>query len=614
MRPRLIPLALLGASTLGCTSLGKRDDFIGCTDPDELIRQSVRAPRLAVGGNRTCEVVEDGLECWGDVDASLVYYLRELSEIESIRSTGTRTCMLTRAGTLWCRSDSPSWPIERAFTDVVDFDLTDNEICVVQNSGPVRCRGRSTYRVPGTSKAVAVALGSFGCAWSAEGEVWCWRGRGRARRLPAVEHAIDIEIRYDDVWIVERSGAVLHAPSARHVRRVAGIDDAVDVEASIGSVCARRLNGKVSCWRTSPSTVKSSLFGHAEQPEPLEPREMPNIDDAVDLAVGPTHACVKQRDGQVRCWGEGQRWLWYPAQIDGIPPAVEVRVGERHACAIDRSGALWCWGVPRGYSSDLRDIGPHRIHDAVTRMRLQGSATCAELATGDWRCWGMPHDGMVGVPTWPTSSLAIGKDHTCVLLADQTTQCWGSNTTGQLGWEPDQVRHFLEPVVIPGLPPLTSIIAGESHTCGLDSAGLAWCWGRYRSGESIHLPPATDVAPASVPNTPAFRSLAAGGRHGCGVDFTGEVWCWWPGIAPQRIDGFENITQLDAHGETTCGVDQFGAVLCLGENSSRQANPGSSDGSLGPAEVASRRRVRVIEPTRRDRWADPQYYLSGVPR
>ena len=55
--------------------------------------------------------------------------------------------------------------------------------------------------------------------------------------------------------------------------------------------------------------------------------------------------------------------------------------------------------------------------------------------------------------------------------------CWGLGPYGQLG-DGDTSDHATgTPVAVVGGHTVSWLTAGDWHTCALDSAGKAWCWG-----------------------------------------------------------------------------------------------------------------------------------------
>src|SRR5664280_628120 len=84
--------------------------------------------------------------------------------------------------------------------------------------------------------------------------------------------------------------------------------------------------------------------------------------------------------------------------------------------------------------------------------------------------------------TLATVQVVTGYDHTCALAPSGQAYCWGSNWAGKLGDNTTTERHT--PVAVQqGGVTFTSITAGGDGSCGLTSAGAAWCWGRNDIGQ-----------------------------------------------------------------------------------------------------------------------------------
>ena len=80
-----------------------------------------------------------------------------------------------------------------------------------------------------------------------------------------------------------------------------------------------------------------------------------------------------------------------------------------------------------------------------------------------------------------------------------------------------QRHHHAEPGPDPGCRGLTftQISASGSHTCALDAAGAAWCWGNGgngRIGDGLLL---SRVTPTSVAGGHVFTQISAGAAHTC---------------------------------------------------------------------------------------------------
>src|SRR5664280_2963796 len=89
---------------------------------------------------------------------------------------------------------------------------------------------------------------------------------------------------------------------------------------------------------------------------------------------------------------------------------------------------------------------------------------------------------LVAGPVEPASAtlapvqVVTGYAHTCALAPSGQAYCWGRHASGQLG--DGSGTNRLTPVAVQqGGVTFTSITAGAYYTCGLTSAGAAYCWG-----------------------------------------------------------------------------------------------------------------------------------------
>ncbi|MCH8936846.1 MAG: hypothetical protein IIB90_14065 [Gemmatimonadetes bacterium] len=71
-----------------------------------------------------------------------------------------------------------------------------------------------------------------------------------------------------------------------------------------------------------------------------------------------------------------------------------------------------------------------------------------------------------------------------------------------------------------------SVSAGVTHSCGVTTAGKAYCWGGGTNGELGDGASSSSSVPVKVTGGLSFRSLNAGAQHTCGVTTTGVAYCW----------------------------------------------------------------------------------------
>ena len=70
------------------------------------------------------------------------------------------------------------------------------------------------------------------------------------------------------------------------------------------------------------------------------------------------------------------------------------------------------------------------------------------------------------------------------------------------------------------------------HSCGVTTAGAAYCWGDGDFGQNGNGDTTAAPAPTPVPvaGRLTFAAVSAGGGHSCGVTTTGVAYCW--GVNP----------------------------------------------------------------------------------
>jgi alpha-tubulin suppressor-like RCC1 family protein len=87
----------------------------------------------------------------------------------------------------------------------------------------------------------------------------------------------------------------------------------------------------------------------------------------------------------------------------------------------------------------------------------------------------------------------------------------------------------------------TKVVGGNSHSCGLTSAGAAWCWGNGFQGQLGNGVSGIQVTPVAVQGGLVFRDIMAGGLDTCGLTYHGQVYCWGYNSYGEFLDGTKNI-------------------------------------------------------------------------
>lgn len=182
-------------------------------------------------------------------------------------------------------------------------------------------------------------------------------------------------------------------------------------------------------------------------------------------------------------------------------------------------------------------------------------------------------------------AISAGAEHTCAVTAEGVAYCWGDNAGSQLGVN-NVVLRVPRPARVLTDVRFTSVSAGPSHTCGLATDGVAYCWGTGVWGRLDRPTPVTDA--------PLLRSLAGRWTHNCGVAESGSVVCWGTGESGQLGTGtvgpeadraearpVEGLVaeEVVTGNSFTCALDETGGIHCWGVHDAGQLGIGGLEDS-----------------------------------
>ena len=385
----------------------------------------------------------------------------------SIAAAFQTTCALVSGGTVKCwglnargQVGNNSTLDRQVPTDVgivsgvTALALGDEHGCALFDTGAVKCWGRNDHgqvgnngtlnrQVPtdvtGLAAGVAKVYANHQqtCALMDTGAVKCW-GLNNHGQI-GNNGTLDRQVPTDVTGL--SSGVTALALGDEHV-------------------CALDTAGGVKCWGRNDR-------GQVGNNGTLD-RQVPT--SVVGLASGVTaiyahhqQTCAIVDTGAVKCWGRNDRGQvgnngtldrQVPTDVVGLSGVTALAMGDGHVCALTNAGAVECWG-----RNDHGQIGNNGTLDRQVPTAAQGLEagvasiyannlqTCAIMATGAVKCWGLNTHGQVGnngtldrqVPTdcvglaSGATSLTIGDEHVCALLDTGAIKCWGQGSHGQIG-------------------------------------------------------------------------------------------------------------------------------------------------------------------------------------
>ncbi|WP_374073573.1 RCC1 domain-containing protein [Bdellovibrio bacteriovorus] len=280
--------------------------------------------------------------------------------------------------------------------------------------------------------------------------------------------------------------------------------------------------------------------------------------------------CALNSDGAVYCWGDNYEGQAGTGTTGGLliptPLLVTNISGEKKfrdistyyvtSCGITETDKLFCWGyIPyAGNSSEpqLMDLSALGSSVKVVQVSVGYSHVCGLSSDGRIFCFGSASSGQLGdgtttaraTPMWIDESslpngtsfkqVSVSENHSCALSFAGEIFCWGANNSGQLGDGTTGKRLVPTAVdrsLVPSSEVFSKVVAGRYLTCGLSSAGNAYCFGNngdytVGNGASQNALSPTQVDASLLPAGSKFKNIFMSQYRTCAETTNNQVACW----------------------------------------------------------------------------------------
>ena len=313
-------------------------------------------------------------------------------------------------------------------------------------------------------------------------------------------------------------------------------------------------HGAMHCWGAAAKGQLGS--GISASPE-LAPKVV-GTGSWLAVAAGEAFTCAIDKDQVAWCWGAnsfGQlannstsAGVGKPGKVlrtGGLPleDNLEIVAGGTHACARQAEGLVHCWGgndvgqLAAGGTWKASQLGKIALLPKSAGLAASGETTCSIGVDGKVHCVGGGGYGELGHGKKVASSIQNqvvhslqapllvrgGHNHFCALTSQRQVVCWGRGHLGQNG---AAGKDATAPTLVKGLPlKVFGLDAGGDTTCAFGPDGTTWCWGAGNGKQNGTTNASKALQPVKIGGAPKYL-LALGMTHACGLTTTGNVTCW----------------------------------------------------------------------------------------
>ncbi len=566
--------AIDGNGALACWGEGTSfrlgtGDSLDHTSPALVVSTVTRWSDVAIYRDHACGLGDGDVWCWGNNDFGQVTGVPTpadpteepvmvMAGASDVDVGGSHTCAVgAPSGVLRCWGSDGSGqfgdgdvvsgpgPVDNDSAGAfVQVDTAFGSTCGIRMDGALLCWGENYYGViglgedlihplptviaPGTRWKQVTTQVHHSCALTEAGALWC-TGRDQVGQL----------------------GLGTGGPVRRPVAVTATGGELIAVGRA--SACEVRA-GQAWCWGDNQyGTVGAPLGVLAVQ----APARVPGTASVNAITVGDSHTCAARTGQAPLCWGFGGEYALGDSGMatTATPTGVvgpSVSHGHRRLATLVRAGRRRGLVLgPQRHLPGRRKRGDRDDADPAARPPGGAGAELPGAATPVWcrttptkrSCAGAPTPSASSGPDRTGTSARItsagprvlvtaGYDHTCSVDDAGEAFCWGDNTYGQAGGATvgGVVLSPTNMVTRPtGVTSWRRIATGARHTCAIADTDQLYCWGSNAVGQLGHGGgDEATVTPTQVlhPQGSTWKRVAAGADTTCAHDASDRLWCW----------------------------------------------------------------------------------------
>ncbi len=223
----------------------------------------------------------------------------------------------------------------------------------------------------------------------------------------------------------------------------------------------------------------------------------------------------------------------------------------------------------------------------------------------------IPYGGASATPKQPISTdnvsflkLDAGYATNCAITSTNRLVCWGDNYEGQLGV--DNSDLYYSPIPLHTLTfgeNILGVTSGGEHSCAIDNANQAWCWGNGEYGQLGNDAEESSFTPVQVSTDTGFSNpgkISAGDSTTCGINSVGAAYCWGSGGSgiigngtnesydvPMSVTTLTSgVKDISVGYNAACAVNSTDGAMCWGNNTWGILGNGTNTSSNVPVAVS----------------------------